>query len=296
MLQVTTGVRSEEVRAGGEHVLFVEGSADGSFDQAVVRALLRATLRIETLGPSYSVRSTAQALARHHPRYYFLVDRDHYTDDFVEHCWQNFPDPDTDNLLVWRRREIENYFLDPAFLVESEYCHADESKLMETLVEAAQERLFLDVANFVVSSVREEQKSTWISHFSNPADFSTKEGALDRLTSSAAFGERRRAISKMVSKKEIRARFGLGLEMMTGGGEEVVYGNGRWVEMIRGKKVFSRLVNSGGFNVTDAEGRKLTGEEKAREIAAELAVKSVASRPADLPELQRLVQERVDAA
>ena len=295
MLQVTTGVRPEEVRAGGEHVLFVEGSADGSLDQAVVRALLRATLRIETLGPSYSVRSAAQALARHHPRYYFLVDRDHYDDAFVEHCWRNFPDPDTDNLLVWRRREIENYFLDPSFLVESEYCHADESKLATTLVDAAQERLFLDVANSVISSVREEQKSTWIRHFSDPADFASKEGAIDCLTSTTAFGERRRAISSMVSKKEITARFEASLEMMTGGRESVVYGNGRWVEMIRGKKVFARLVNSGGFAVTDADGRKLTGQQKAREIARELAVKSVPSRPVDLPELQRLVQERVDA-
>ena len=149
MLQIRTGVRPEEVRAGGEHVLFVEGSEDGSLDQAVLRVLLSRLLRIETMGPSYSVKSAAQALSRHHPRYYFLIDRDHYDDGFVERCWRNFPDPDTDNLIVWRRREIENYFLDPLFLVESAYCHANENELMTTLIQAAQERLFLDVANYV---------------------------------------------------------------------------------------------------------------------------------------------------
>lgn len=62
MINVTTGIRAEEVRLQGQHVLFVEG-------------------------------------------------RDHHKHDFVEGCWKNFPDPDTDHLLVWRCREIENYFL-----------------------------------------------------------------------------------------------------------------------------------------------------------------------------------------
>ena len=199
MIQVRTGIRAEEVRAGGEHVLFVEGSEDGSLDQAALRALLRGTLRIETMGPAYSVRSAAQALARHHPRYYFLIDRDHYDDAFVERSWQNFPDPETDNLLVWRRREIENYFLDPAFLAESAYCQAEESELTTTLVAAAQERLFLDVANSVVSSIREEQKWTWIEHFTNPADFASKEAALDRLVAEEAFAKRGHYCPKKVA-------------------------------------------------------------------------------------------------
>ena len=53
MLQVKRGVRSEEVRAGAQHVLFVEGSEGGSLDQAVLRALLHGELRIETMGPSF---------------------------------------------------------------------------------------------------------------------------------------------------------------------------------------------------------------------------------------------------
>ena len=293
MLQIRTGVRPEEVRAGGEHVLFVEGSEDGSLDQAVLRVLLSRLLRIETMGPSYSVRSAAQALSRHHPRYYFLIDRDHYDDGFVERCWRNFPDPDTDNLIVWRRREIENYFLDPLFLVESAYCHANERELMTTLIQAAQERLFLDVANYVISSVREEQKSTWIEHFSNPADFASKSEAVGRLTSASAFGERSRRVSSMVSKGELTDRFENGLAMMTGGEKQLAYGSGRWVEMIRGKKVFSRLLNSGGFEVEDASGQQLTGNEKAREIVKELAARDVESRPADFVDLRRLIEDRV---
>ena len=260
----------------------------------MLRALLSSTLRIETMGPSYSVRSAAQALARYHPRYYFLIDRDHYGDDFVEKCWQNFPDPGSGNLLVWRRREIENYFLDPPFLLESAYCVSPETELTTTLVMAAQERLLLDVANYVISWVREEQKSTCIEHFSTPADFASKSEAVRRLTSAGEFSDRIRSNCSMVSKRELRARFETGLEVMTGGGEELAYGKGRWVEMIRGKKVLARLLNSAGFELKDAEGRSVTGKEKAYEIVRELAVKDAHSRPRDLGDLQRLIEGRVN--
>ena len=277
-------------------MLFVEGSEDGSLDQAALRALLSRTLRIETMGPAYSVRSAAQALARHHPTYYFLIDRDHYDDEFVERSWQNFPDPETNNLLVWRRRELENYFLDPGFLAESVYCEAEESELMTRLAEAAQERLYLDVANTVISSIREEQKWTWIEHFTNPADFASRDEAVDRLVTDPAFAERRSKVSTMMSEHEISARFEQALETMTGGGEELEYGTGRWVEMIRGKKVLGRLLNSGGFEVKDARGRRLTGKELTMEVVKELAVKDVDSRPSDLADLQQLIQGRLDAA
>lgn len=295
-MQIRTGTRPEEVRAGGEHVLFVEGSEDGSLDQAVLRVLLSRLIRIETMGPSYSVRSAAQALSRHHPRYYFLIDRDHYGDEFVERCWQNFPDPDTDNLLVWRRREIENYFLDPLFLVESTYCHANENQLMKTLIRAAQGRLFLDVANYVISSVREEQKTTWIRHFSDPADFASKSEAVDRLTSANAFDERSRRVSSIVSKCELTERFEIGLAIMTGGEEQLAYGCGRWIEMIRGKKVFSQVLNSCQFEVEDANGKQLTGNEKAREVVKDLAAKDIERLPADFVDLRRLIEERFRGA
>ena len=295
MIQVRRGIRSEEVRTGGEHVLFVEGSEDGSLDQAALRALLSSTLRIETMGPAYSVRSAAQALARHHPKYYFLIDRDHYDDEFVERSWQNFPDPETDNLLVWRRRELENYFLDPAFLAESVYCEAEKPDLTTRLVAAAQKRLFLDVANTVISSIREDQKRTWIEHFTNPRDFTSKGEAVDRLITEKAFAERSSEVSDMVSNDEIAGRFDHVLQTMTGGGDELEYGTGRWVEMVRGKKVLAQLLNSGGFEVRDTSGQRLNGKELTLEVVKELAVKEVHSRPSDLTDLQQLIQGRVGA-
>ena len=80
---------------------------------------------------------------------------------------------------------------------------------------------------------------------------------------------------------------------MTGGGEELEYGTGRWVEMVRGKKVLGQLLNSGGFAVKDAGGRRLAGKELTLEVVKELAVKDVDSRPSDLADLQQLIRDRV---
>jgi len=278
-------------------VLFVEGSEEG-LDQVVLRALLRNTpLRVEVMGSSYYVRSAAEALAPHHPRYYFLIDRDHYNDEFVETSWQDFPDPTKDNLLVWRRREIENYFLDPSFLVKSVFCHASTSEetLKTVLERAAQERIFLDVINSVISSVREEQKSTWITHSTNPAEFPSKEKAVKWLISQKAFPRRSEQVSAMLSKDKLTARFEESLDSMTGGRETLTYGQGRWVEMIRGKKVLPQLLNSGGFQVTDTSGQPLTGKEMQKEIVKDLIKNNVDSLPEDLVKLQKLIQKRVES-
>ena len=290
MIKIRTDIRSEEVLKSAEHVLFVEGK----LDQVVLRALLGNTLRVEIMGSSHSVRSAAQALASHHPRYYFLIDRDHYDDEFVEQCWTGFPDPAKDNLLVWRRREIENYFLEPSFLVESAFCRTStsEEELTATLVRVAQKRLFLDVANSVISSVREEQKSTWIKFFTKLEKFPSKAAAIEQLIWHEAFVDRSKKVSEMLSKDALKRRFEESLVSMTGGGEALTYGTGQWVEMISGKKVLPELLKPDRFQVKDANGDTLQGEEMRKEIVKELAVKDVASRPSDLVELQKLVRKR----
>ena len=292
MLTVRTGIRAEEVRVGGEHVLFVEGSEDGSLDQAVLRAALQNALRIETMGPSFYIRSAAQALARHHPNYYFLIDRDHYDDAFVEKCWRNFPNRDTDNLLVWRRREIENYFLDPSLLQKSKHCSWSAERLEVAMVRFAQQRLFLDAANYVVSSVREEQKTTWIRHFSNPAEFSSPTEAVERLVSAQEFPERQRSVSHMVSEQELRRRFQEALAQMTGGSDRLMHGQGRWVEMVRGKRVLSQLLHAGGFSVRNSSGERVQGSEMTRVIVSELA-RDPQTQPRDIAALKQLIEDRV---
>ena len=162
-----------------------------------------------------------------------------------------------------------------------------------SLLAAGQKRLFLDVANTVISSIREDQKRTWIEHFTNPADFASADEAVDRLITEKAFAKRSSAVSAMVSNDEIAERFDHVLKAMTGGGDTLEYGTRRWVEMVRGKKVLAQVLNSGGFEVRDANGQRLNGKEMTLEVVKELAVKEVDSRPSDLSDLQRLIQGRV---
>jgi len=161
------------------------------------------------------------------------------------------------------------------------------------LVRLAQERVFLDVANLVISSIRADQKTNWVQNFTNPADFVSREAAVEQLISQEAFVRRREQASEMLSQGELTERFDKRLALMTGGQETLTYGTGRWIEMISGKKVLPQLLNSGGFKVKDANGQRLTSEEMEKEIVKELAVKNVDSRPRDLGTLQQLIQNRV---
>lgn len=216
-MRVNTGIRPEEVRLQGQHVLFVEGSDEESMDPKVLNELFSNGIRIEPLGPSFSVRSVAEALQPYHPTYYFLIDRDHYDDSFIDKCWSNFPDPDTNNLLVWRRREIENYFLDPEYLLQSKFCKASQVHLENSILQFANDRLFLDIANHVIIHIREELKENWIQKFTNPAEFSTKQDALQKLQDASEFGQYSKKVLKKVSPTALERRFSEFLKRMTGG-------------------------------------------------------------------------------
>ena len=294
MLRVRTGIRSEEVRLQVQHILFVEGSDKESVDPEVLKELFSSRVRIEPLGPSFSVRSVAEALQPYHPTYYFLIDRDHYDDSFIDRCWNNFPDPSTNNLLIWRRREVENYFLDPEYLFRSKFCKVSQDDLKDSILQFANERLFLDVANHVIIHIREELKENWIQKFTNPAEFSTKQDALQKLQGANEFGQYSKKVQKKVSPTELERRFSEFLERMTGGQEQLSFGIGKWLELIQGKKVFNQVVNSACFRVPAADGTALAGREKMNEIVKDLLRKDDVVQPEDFTKLKNLITVRVE--
>lgn len=293
MIGVKTGIRSEEVRLQGQHVLFVEGSGNESVDPKVLNELFSNGVRIEPLGPSFSVRSVAEALQPYHPTYYFLIDRDHYDDSFIDKCWNNFPDPDTNNLLVWRRREIENYFLDPEYLFQSKFCEVGQDYIKDSILQFANHRLFLDVANHVVIHIREELKENWIQKFTNPVEFSTKEEALRRLQKANEFSVYSTEVREKVSPTELERRFSEFLERMTGGQKQLSFGVGEWLDLVQGKKVFNQVVNSACFRVATADGTALSGRKKMNEIVKELLLKDDAVQPEDFTKLKSLIEARI---
>ncbi|MDM8522962.1 hypothetical protein QUF80_06270 [Desulfococcaceae bacterium HSG8] len=294
MIQVAKGIRPEEVRQRSRHVLFVEGSGSDSFDPRIIGELFNGMIRIEPLGASYSVKSVAEALHPFHPTYYFLVDRDHHhDDDIVNHYWDNFPDPKTHNLLVWKYQEIENYFLEPDYLVYSDFLVLGRNALEDKIRLLCQQRLYLDVANHVIVSIREELKKNWIQKFTNPAEFSTRDQALIKLHNTDAFETFKSDVA--IDKDDIERRFDDILNIMTNGSEQLEFGKGKWLEMIQGKKVFSQVINSNCFRVKNLEGNLLQGKDKINQVAKNLLRKEIAKQPDDFQKLKTLVEDRLSS-
>ncbi|WGK68793.1 hypothetical protein P0082_09930 [Candidatus Haliotispira prima] len=293
MISVKRSIRSEEVLHDGQHVLFVEGTDSDSVDPTVLNELFDNGLRIRPLGPSFSVKSVAKALS-HHPSYYFLIDRDHQDDAFIEECWTNFPNPDTHNLLVWKRREIENYFLEPDYLVRSTYCKVSKEKLESKVLQFSQERLFLDAANHVIIVIREELKQNWIHKFSCSDDFPNKESALEMLKKAPDFGAHASNVTRQVSVDELEIRFNECLYSMTGGQNQISFGTGLWLEMIQGKKVLSHVINSECFCVKATDGKLLSGKEKLNAVIKDLLKKDEILLPDDFRKLKKLISKRLN--
>ncbi len=203
-MQVKTSIRSEEVLQTSQHVVFIEGKGEDAIDPSVLRNLLGEKVQIRPLGASFSVKSVVEALFPHHPTYYFVVDRDHFhTQSDVEGYWENFPNPETHNLLVWKRRELENYFIDPEYLGKSKYFKGKVADLSNLVLRFAQERLFLDVVNYVLVCLREEQKQTWIEVCRNPADFADKSVALAKLQTLVASKNRVTKVGEWICQTRI---------------------------------------------------------------------------------------------
>lgn len=185
MIDARIGARSEEVRRDASLTIFVEGKDENSFDPTVIKEIFKETIKVRTLGPAYSVKTVADALFQSYPDYCFLIDRDfHYDDDSVNEYWKLFLSKETSNLLIWRRKEIENYFLNPEFLKSSEFYNKEipDNKLKNKILELANERLYLDVANYVLISIREDIKSYKIKKFNDIASFSNDKDALEKLS------------------------------------------------------------------------------------------------------------------
>jgi len=295
MVIVRTNVREEEIRFDSQHTLFVEGKDEKAIDPTVLRSLLPSSVRVLALGPSFHVRSAAEALYPHHPNYYFLIDRDHYDDTFVERCWGNFPDPTTHNLLIWHRRELENYFIIPEYLSKSQYLHVSDDRLRDCILDCCRRRLFFDVANQVIVWVREELKLRWIELFKKVSDFRTKAEALARLTEAPELALKKKTVAKQLGKRELMRRFSEVLSQIADGRKHLEYGHGRWLELLRGKGVLPTVVNR-CFRVEDAKGNVLQGREQLNEIVKDLLGRPLTDQPDDFQKLRDIITARLSIA
>jgi len=285
------GVRPEEARFAAGHVLFVEGSSDG-IDVTALRILLEDTVRVEGLGPASGIESAAMALRAYHPTYYFLIDRDHRSREDVDQTWLGFPDPDASNRLIWRRRELENYFIIPEYLARSQYINCTSRRLHAAIRSVAEQRVYLDAANIVIIRAREELKRSWISPL-KPADgCADYRTALNRLLQKPEFSKQVNNAASLLSPVPIQDSLRVTIRELLGDKDEPQWGEGNWLEQISGKEVLNVVVDR-CFRVEDAGGKPLQGKKKLMEVVKDLLRLPLKDQPDDFQELHRLIMRQV---
>ncbi|MDP8238211.1 MAG: hypothetical protein P9X24_03895 [Candidatus Hatepunaea meridiana] len=291
MIKPEISVSSEVVRQDVLHTLFVEGK-ENSIDPIALSDLLPNEIRVKPFGPSFYITAAAEALVKEHPNYYFLIDRDHHDDDFIQNCWDHFPDPDKANLLVWFRRELENYFIIPEYLLKSQYLVKSEDELRTLILNLCSERLFFDAANLVIIQIREELKENWIRLFTDVSEFNTEQNAINKLKDRQEFDQYKRKFSQLVGNKRLENRFSSVLDRITGGKEQIEYGCGKWLEMIKGKAVLPTVINL-CFRVRDARGNSLQGRMRINEVVKDLVRKPFEKQPDDFKRLYNVINDRI---
>lgn len=292
-MEVTSPSTPNQINRGSRHTLFVEGK----FDVDVLSTFfdthrLAARLDIRSLGSCSNVRAAAEALHAHHPEYYFLIDRDHCPDDLVERSWRNFPDPATSNLLIWRRREFENYFLTPEYLVGSPHLAVSESTLRATIREACQRRLYLDAVNLVLTGLRDGFQRAWIKLFQKPDEFPSRDAALARLRALEILSLRRDEFTRAIATDALETELDRVLTELTGSRPQLDDDHGLWRQRLCGKEVL-RVVIEKCFRVRTRARVLLDGYAREREVARALVQRPLAEQPDDLRALHGLLSTRL---
>jgi hypothetical protein len=294
MIKSKQGIRAEDVRTQGKYRLFVEGNTNDSLDPNVLNTLLGEIISVETLGSSYNIRNVAITMHQIHPNYYFLIDRDHFDDFFVDKCWNNFPDPNNYNLLVWRRREIENYFLDPEYIINSSYCKVTIKDLENKIIQCANERLFFDAANLTIISILKDLNITsYINLFEKVSQFLTKNDALSMLKKLLTSNIYRCKVNDLLDIVKVDNIFEHYLKILTEDKEKIISMNGEWLKLMKGKPILSKIINSECFQIKNTDNELITGPSKLNIFAKDLLKKDFSIQPQDFIDLKNLIQKKL---
>lgn len=282
------------VLGGAQHILYVEGQPDG-VDRQALDVFFDKLVRVDSLGPASNIRSVARAMRSRHPTWYFVIDRDHHSDDTVAETWRRFPSED--NLLIWRRRELENYFIDPSYLIhlrpffeaqqprQRTFLRVSDAQLRDRIRTEAQRRLYVETVNQVIAECRGELQVTWIEQF-KPGELVDRDAALRALREHPKFSEKRESFAASTQPDALEAHFHRVLAVLTGGADLLEYGAGRWLERLHGKQIWATIVNE-CFRIEDSTGTSLSGRVAQIEVAKDLMRCPFDKQPDDLQELHR---------
>ncbi|TVQ58622.1 MAG: hypothetical protein EA366_06375 [Spirulina sp. DLM2.Bin59] len=299
-MRLERGVNATRVNQDARHKLFVEGKDNQEIDPIVIKELLHnnglTAVGVSTMGGCDNVRSAAQALIKEYPSYYFLIDRDDQDQETVDKSWQDFPDLDNYNMLIWHKRELENYFIDPDYIENSSF-QKREINIRQRILNECNSRIFLDAANLTLYSIsRELRKPLPIRHFRNPDKFRDQNaGELELSGLAVAMNERKISVASLLEQNAVKQRYIEFIQELSGGRIPLQYGSGSWLERMSGKEVF-RVIANQCFEVKNAQGQSVVGKDKNKEIAKELARLPLEQQPSDFQGLINLLKSKVDGS
>ncbi len=281
-----------DVRLAARHCLFVEGEGPDSLDVILLGALLRSNglehVGVAPMGPSDNVGAAARALHKHHAEYYFLADRDTQAPDVVERSWERFPDPKASNLLIWPKRELENYLIEPAYLAK---CGRLKPKadVARDLLCAARGRVYLDAANLTIMEIRDAWRGKWVPNLHASADAASREAGLAKAVEAlSALEPHASAMLELVSADAVAKRYNTIADDLTGGADPLELGRGSWLDRMSGKELWHSVVNK-CVRVTGRDGGVVQDDERARAVAQRLARLPLDEQPADFRQLVEML-------
>jgi hypothetical protein len=295
-MKLQRGVNATQVLQGAKYKLFVEGNDNQEIDAVVIQELLKnnelTAIEVQTMGGCDNVRSAAQALIYQHPSYYFLIDRDDQDQTTVDESWFRFPDPNAYNMLIWRKRELENYFIDPEYLEKTSFLKPSVN-LRQRILKECNHRLFLDAVNLTLYALnRALRKPLSIKHFADPFQFQYRNDGILQLEQLTGFANKTTDVINILEKESVKKIYSDFVDELSGGVIPLKYGSGTWLERMSGKEVF-RVIANDCFQVLNASDVLLTGKEQNKQIAKELVKLPLDQQPSDFQELVNLLKNRV---
>lgn len=291
-------VEAAGVLQDAQHKLFVEGKDGQEIDPIVMQELLYhnglTAIDVQAMGACDNVRSAAQALIAQHPSYYFLIDRDDQDQGTVEQSWLKFPDPAAYNMLIWRKRELENYFIDPDYLEKSAYLKG-AANIRQRILDECNRRIFLDAANLTLYYIgRKLRKPLAIRHFAEPDLFKRESDGVSQLNQlTAGFADKKTEAVECLEISNIIRIYEEFVEELSGGGLPLQYGSGTWLERMSGKEIFRSIANQ-CFQVKDRSGNLIQGKEQSKQIAKGLVRLPIEQQPYDFKAIIGLLKQRME--
>ena len=265
-------------------IIYVEGESELSLDVNVITELLSPSTDIEVhfVGGCDNVLAAMQAFAKIDNqkekgdlKQYFIIDRVDRADNEVNECWENGIFTKENNKLIWRRNELENYFIEPNFLIQSKYWNPKkiEEDLIKDLIKEAQKRIYFDAANLVIKKLIRYLEYTEISKFKfNEINFSSEESAENILISNPIYNGEQEDHNKLFTANWLREQYHSFLEIFFGSNtsRKIEMGQGKWLERMFGKELMNSIINHRYFIVKGTTGKNITGENLRKRVTRAL--------------------------